>query len=599
VTEIRVLPEDLVNQIAAGEVVERPSSVVKELVENALDAGARRVDVSITGGGIRWISVTDDGTGLSRGDAELAFCRHATSKIGSVSDLVQVETLGFRGEALPSIASVARVRMRTRRREDPLGTELSGEGDGIRSVGEVACPPGTRLEVADLFSRVPARRKFLKSPATESTHIVRWLERIALARPDLRFSLERDGRSALVLLPTADPRERVVAVLPPSIGERLLPVAGQIPFARVSGYASPTDVQRGSSSDIHLFVNTRPVRDRLLLYAVREVYREALAPGRHPVAALYLEIDADQVDVNVHPAKWEVRFRQPDAIRRLVRDSLVAALGLGARKYPPARVGGLWRPGGAVAETPADFALAAVGSAGAPALPASSEPGAYDARNLSGFEPAVGPGPGFSFSSLRYLGQALGTFLVFEGAGALVLLDQHAAHERVLFERMRQALLDGKLERQALLLPVWFELSRSAADALLAESEALERGGFELEIGESALRGGVRVGVRAVPALLTACANTDWAALLEETAAGLRDPDTRDTRDGLEGALHRILATAACHAATRKGDRLLPRDVEGLQQALDDTIWFPNCPHGRPILSVLPESDIERRFLRR
>ncbi len=586
-TQIHVLPEDLVNQIAAGEVVERPSSVVKELVENALDAGATRVDVEINGGGIRWISVTDNGTGLPRPSAELAFQRHATSKIRSAEDLTGVRTLGFRGEALPSIASIARVRMRTRAHGETVGTELVGEGAGISGVSEVACPEGTRVEVADLFARVPARRKFLKSIATESTHVARWLERIALAHPEVRFSLSREGRSALLLLPTRDARERVIAVLSPGLGERLVPVAGEIPFARLNGFASPTDLQRGNTSDIHLYVNTRPVRDRLLLYAVREVYRDALAPGKHPVVALYLDVDPDQVDVNVHPAKWEVRFRQPDAIRRLLRDSLVAALGLGARRYTSSLPTRGYPLEGVVAEgAPADFALASVGEQGSPPFAAGSE------------APLVSQ-PGFVFASLRYLGQALGTFLVFEGPAALILLDQHAAHERVLFERMRQTLLEGKLERQALLLPARFELGHSAADVLAGASELMERSGFELEIGEGGLRGGVRVGVRTVPAVLTGRSNTDWGALLEETAAALREPEAQESRDGLEGALHRILATAACHAATRKGDRLGPRDVEGLLQSLDETIWFPNCPHGRPILSVLPESDIERRFLRR
>ena len=586
------------NQIAAGEVVERPSSVVKELVENALDAEATRVDVAIAAGGIRWIAVTDDGCGLSRTSAELAFRRHATSKIGSSADLARVKSLGFRGEALPSIASVARVRMRTRPRGEQIGTEVVGEGEGISGVRDVACPEGTRIEVADLFSKVPARRKFLKSAATESTHIVRWLERIALVQPGIRFSLERDGRSALLLLPTDDPRERVVAALAPGLGERLVPIEGQIPFARLVGFVSPTDVQRGSTADIHLYVNRRPVRDRLLLYAVREVYRDALSPGRHPVAALYLDVDPDQVDVNVHPAKWEVRFLQPEAIRRLVRDSLVAALGLGARRYPLSSPGEAWRGEGRVAEAapvPGDFALAGFAARAALGAEGSLGPEASDGASPSGFS----PGRGFSFTSLRYLGQALRTYLVCEGPGALMLLDQHAAHERVLFERMRQTLLGGKLERQALLLPVWFELSRSAADALLGASEMLERSGFELELGEAALRGGVRLGVRTVPAVLAERSKVDWGALLEETATALRDPDARESRDGLEGAIHRILATAACHAATRKGDRLTPREVEGLLESLDETIWFPNCPHGRPILSVLPESDIERRFLRR
>ncbi|MFQ5513461.1 MAG: DNA mismatch repair endonuclease MutL [Myxococcota bacterium] len=585
---IQVLPPALINQIAAGEVVERPASVVKELVENSLDAGATRVDVAIVEGGTAWISVEDDGSGLSRPEAELAFQRHATSKIRSAEDLARVGTLGFRGEALPSIASVSRVRMRTRRAADEIGCELSGEGDGIAGVREVACSVGTRVEVAELFARVPARRKFLKSALTEASHVARWLERIALARPELRLFLERDGRPALLFLPTSDVRERAIAVLPPSVGERLLPIDGRNAFAWVRGFASPTDVRRGSTGDIHLFVNGRPVRDRLLLFAVRDAYRDALPPGRHPVAVLHLEIETDQIDVNVHPAKWEVRFLQPDAVRRLVRDALVAALGLGARATSP-------RPPASdpfegvrhVAEGGphvGSFALA---------LPPTEAVGRAPAEH------AVLGEADFAFRSLRYLGQALGTYLLFEAEGAIVLIDQHAAHERVLFERLRAGLFDGKLERQALLLPVRLELPRSEADALRGAGEALERAGFEIDVEEGGLKGGVQVAIRAVPSVLASCSDVCWSKLLEETAAALRDPGARESRDGLEGALHGLLATAACHAATRKGDRLAPEEVDALLVALDETIWFPNCPHGRPILSVVDGNELERRFLRR
>ncbi len=582
---IAVLPDDLVNQIAAGEVVERPASVVKELVENALDAGATRIDAAIAGGGIRWISVTDDGEGLARRDAELAFRRHATSKIRTPADLAQVATLGFRGEALPSIAAVATVRMRTRRADAPVGIELAGEGGGVRSVSEVGCPVGTRVEVADLFARIPARRKFLKSPVTESTHIVRWLERIALARPDVRFALERDGRLALLLLPTGDPRERAIAALPPSVGEHLIDVAGTSPTAAVRGYATPTHVTRGTTGEIHLLVNARPVRDRFLLHAVRQAYQDALPPGRHPAAVLYLQVDPGEVDVNVHPAKAEVRFRDPGAIRSLIRDALVRAIGL--------PTGGGFVPGPAYRPVaPASW------SVGEPRPPA-------DLTLLGGFEPnvtsssAIPPGASPGFGGCRYLGQVLGTYLVLEGPESLLLIDQHAAHERVLFERLRQSGLDGKLERQALLLPVRVELPRSAADALEAHAEALERAGFDLEFGGTALRGGARVGLRAVPTLLATTPQSDWQRLLEETAASLSDADPDATRDGIDGAAHGILATAACHAAVRKGDRLEPDEVRGLLEDLDKTIWFPNCPHGRPILSMLPESELEQRFARR
>jgi DNA mismatch repair protein MutL len=578
--QIRVLPEGLINQIAAGEVVERPASVVKELVENALDAGATSVRVAISEGGMRAIAVTDDGCGMSRADARLAFERHATSKIRDAADLAAVGSLGFRGEALPSIASVARVRMLTRRAQDPVGSELRGEGRGIEQLRDAACPSGTRIEVGELFANVPARRKFLKSAATEGAHVLRWLERMALARADVRFDLERDGRPALLLPPTAEARERLIAVLPPGLGEQLVPVGGEIPSARVRGFASPTHLMRGGSDGIHLFVNARPVRDRLLLFAVREAYRDALPPGRHPVAVLYLQVEPGEVDVNVHPAKAEVRFRDPGAIQQLLRRSLRAAMGSPGRReserylpLPAASASGI-----ADAAAPGEFALAEQLALAAPR--------------------AASPRHPLEFRALRFVGQVLGGYLVCERAGQLVLLDQHAAHERVLFERLRAAALCDKVERQILLAPLRVELERSAADALLAERTRLERVGFELEEASSGARGGARIALRSLPALLAGRADVDWRELLDQTAAWLRDPAASEVRDGIEGALHHVAATAACHAAARKGDRLSAREVEALLASLDETVWLPNCPHGRPIMAALDEAEIERRFLR-
>jgi DNA mismatch repair protein MutL len=600
---IRVLPDELVNQIAAGEVIERPASVVKELVENALDAEATRVDVSISQGGAQWISVTDDGLGMAPADAALAFRRHATSKLASAGDLARVASLGFRGEALPSIAAVARVRMRTRARGEATGVELEGEGTGISGPREIACAEGTRIEVAELFGRTPARRKFLKSPLTESRHVVAWLERIALARPDLHFTLERDGRPSLALFPTREPRERVIAVVPPGIGERLVPVSGERGRARIKGFASATDVTRGSASDVHLYVNARPVRDRLLLHAVREAYRDALPPGRHPVVVLYLDVDPEEVDVNVHPAKWEVRFRDFGEIRALVRGALVEALRFRTAPRPgpstprePAASTRVGEP-----RPPADFGLLAVEASGDAAAPLA---------------PSQESRPDLRFASLRFVGQLLGTYLVCEGAGTMVLIDLHAAHERTLFERMRSALLADKLERQALLIPIRVELPRSSADALEAASASLDRGGFEIEMGETTPRGGVAVTLRSVPSLLASrrapsptgggrrvgrhgAPPLSWRAMLEETAQALGDPEPSESREGIEAALHHALATAACHAAVRKGDRLDPREVQALLAALDEMVWFPNCPHGRPIACALDEAEIERRFLRR
>lgn len=595
-SKVQVLPEALINQIAAGEVVERPASVVKELVENSLDAGATRIDVAIAEGGIRWISVTDDGIGLDPEEAPLAFERHATSKIRSRQDLEEVGTLGFRGEALPSIASVARVRMRTRQADRELGVELEGEGNGIASVRELACPVGTRIEVSELFGRIPARRKFLKSAITEGTHIVRWLERIALARPDVRFALERDGKPVLTFLPTANARERAVAVLPAKVGGALVDVQGAGPNAELSGFATPTDVYRGSANDIHLFVNARPVRDRFLLHAVRHAYRDALPPGRHPAGVLYLRIDPAEVDVNVHPAKSEVRFRDPGSVRQLIQSSLTAALGLrrgsveveSYQSRPREFLGGRSAP-------PMDWTLMRPSAAsGGEDWGVRSEGFAHTVSESSAGSPQAPIDQ--PFATLRYLGQALGTFLVLEARNALVLLDQHAAHERVLFERLRQTLLAGKLERQSLLVVEWMELPRSEADALEASREDLEQAGLELEFGESLPTGNVRVGLRSVPALLAKSERENWPELMSETAAALAHPEAFEARAGVEALAHRVIATAACHASVRKGDVLAEAEVKALLESLDDTLWFPNCPHGRPILKLFPKAQLEALF---
>ena len=587
---IRVLDDDLVNQIAAGEVVERPASVVKELVENSLDAEAQDIRVSIVEGGVRSISVIDDGVGMSREDARRAFLRHATSKIRDAGDLAGVGSLGFRGEALPSIASVAAVRMCTRCQSDAVGTELSGEGGaGIERVGDIACPPGTRVEVRELFGRVPARLKFLKSPATESAHVTRLIERIALGRPDVRFSLERDGRQVLLLPPTASARERAVAILPPSVGERMVQVDRAESGARVIGLASPTDVMRGSADGIHLFVNGRPVRDRLLLFAVREAYRDALPSGRHPLAVLFVHLPVADVDVNVHPAKTEVRFRDPRSVAQLVRRGLRNAIG--ARALIPAGADPARPPGrdgpDPAAHAPTWFQDGSTQFAEAPLFSTARDGPA----TREGRDPTV-------FRSLRYIGQALGGYLLCEGGDRLVVLDPHAAHERVLFDRLRAQADSRGAERQSLLVPIRVELERSAADALLADVSQLERAGFEIEGARPDARGRVRMVLRGVPALLSE-RPVDWQAMLEQTAATFRDPTQSETRDGLDAQLHDIAATAACHAAARLGDRLETREVDALLEALDASVWFPNCPHGRPVVATLSRAELERRFLRR
>ncbi len=566
----------MIDQIAAGEVIERPSSVVKELVENALDAGATRVDVEIEEGGARRISVADDGSGMDAADASLAFRRHATSKIAVLADLERAGTLGFRGEALPSIASVARVRLRTRCARDAIGVEILAGGGEVSAATPVARAPGTTVEVAGLFDAVPARRKFLKSPLTEGGHVVAIVERLALARPDVRFALSKEGKPALLLLPTRDTRERAIAVLPPVAGARLVAVEGRIASAAVHGFVTSTDVMRGSSADLHLYVNGRPVRDRYLLHLVGAAYRDALPPGRHPAGVLWLQVDPGDVDANVHPAKWEVRFRDPGAIRALLGVALRSALGA----HTDERMGWTARP----APAPAVREL--------PLHTFRAEPAPE-----RGVEAPAAQRPGFAFRTLRYLGQAMSVYLVLEGPAGIVLLDQHAAHERVLFERLRSAYRAGKLERQRLLVPVRAELSRVDAERLLTHAPALALAGFELESEEAGLRGGVQVLLRSLPAPVAGL-RADWPALLEETAAALRDDTPRDAIDGLHGALHAAFASAACHAACRKGQRLEPPEVLALLVALDETLWYPNCPHGRPIWLHLESTELARRFQR-
>jgi DNA mismatch repair protein MutL len=617
VDRIQILPDSLVSQIAAGEVIERPASVVKELVENSLDAGATRIDIDVAEGGVRSISVRDNGCGMSERDATLAFCRHATSKIRALADLSKVTTLGFRGEALPSIASVARVRLRTRRPDDPLGVEiLAGSDDALRA-SAISCAPGTAVEVAELFHSVPARRKFLKSTFTESLHIARWVEEIGLVRCDVRFALERSGQPWLTLLPTRELRERVISVLPARLGEQLEPFEVQDGTVEVRGFASPTNVMRGSTSDVHLFVNDRAVRDRVLLSAVREAYRDALPVGRHPVLVLYVRVPPEEVDANVHPTKSEVRFRDPRGVHRSVREAIARAVGVrrGASRgaatlaagAPEGGLHGGWllHQGGRLADALPEPPASQKTEQRDPQDTASMAEDAERSTDLPRSEPRwmVSSAP-VGLREHRFVGQLFGTYLAFERRGSLVLIDQHAAHERILFEQLRRGALSGKLRvpDQTLLAPLWLELGASSSAALEANQPVLAAAGFELEWVSTSVRGGARIAVRSIPALLRhrpGRAPVDLAAALEETAAGLADPPhERGQRDGIEAALHHVLATAACHAAIRRGDRVLPQEVAALLEGLEEQIQFANCPHGRPIAWTLEEREIARHFLR-
>jgi DNA mismatch repair protein MutL len=581
---IQRLPDALVDQIAAGEVVERPASVVKELVENAVDAGARRIRVEVREGGLHSVAVTDDGVGMSPADAHLALERHATSKLRSLEDLAGIRSFGFRGEALPAIASIARLRLVTRERGAPEAVELRVEAGRLVLERSAAAPEGTRIEVDELFAAVPARRKFLKSAVTEWGHVAEWLAKAALALPAIHFDVRRDDRDALHWPAVVDPLARIAAVL----GER--EAGGLVRGARDAGdlalevFVSRPDLHRATGAGIHLFVNGRPVRDRLLRHALLDVYRDVLPRGRFPTALLFLRVAAGAVDVNVHPAKWEVRFADPRSIHRLVTATVGELL---------AKRGWL----GAVTPAPAPEARGPFAERVAEPAADAANDWLFAARPMREPEAGAGTAPlpaarPFRFAELRVLGQLLGTYLLLEAKDGLLLVDQHAAHERVLYEGLRAAWLGAGVPRQGLLVPETLELE-PAALAALSEHGALALGlGFEVEpFGAGA------VAVRAVPALL---AERDPLGALRGLADQLREQgrDAALPRSGTRwlDAADRLFASLACHSARRAGEALRPEEQRALVDTLDAIPWAPTCPHGRPVAVPISGTEIARRF---
>jgi DNA mismatch repair protein MutL len=584
---IRRLPGALIDQIAAGEVVERPASVVKELVENALDAGAARVRIEVRDGGRDFIAVTDDGCGMSPQDARLALERHATSKIAALEDLQGIRSYGFRGEALPAIASVSQLRLCTRLRGALEGFELRVEGGQVRHTGALGTPEGTRVEVADLFATVPARRKFLKSGSTEWGHVADGLARCALALPAVHFDVHRDGRSAFGWPAVREPLDRIAAVLGDEQAAACVAVEHREGPFSLSGWVARPDHHRPTLAGVYLFVNRRPVRDRALQHALVEVYRDWLPRGRFPSAVLFVELPAEAVDVNVHPAKSEVRFAEPAALHRLVRHGVRAAIERRSWLAPA--------PSGAAAGTVREvppplrhgFTPAAAGGPGDwlfAAVPRAQAGGGFPEG-----VPAAAPAP-LRFADLRPLGSLLATYLVLESKDGLLLVDQHAAHERVLYERLRAGWRERSIESQRLLAPQTIALAPGQAAGLAERAAAAASYGFELEAF-----GADTVLVRAVPALLC---ERDPAALVRSLIdVWLEEESAPDPGDA--GAADAIFASLACHAARRKGELLPPAEQRALLDALDAIPWAPTCPHGRPVAVPLPLAEIERRFGRR
>jgi DNA mismatch repair protein MutL len=587
---IRVLSNELVNQIAAGEVIERPASVVKELVENSLDAGAHSVSIEIDRGGVGLIRVRDDGSGIARDELPLALARHATSKIAEFGDLESLATLGFRGEALPSIASVSRLTLASRTAHDSHGWRVSVIDGETGPIEPVAHPFGTSVEVRDLFFNVPARRKFVRSETTEQQHIARVTERLALSRFDVSFELKVRNRVVLAVGPAAEriEREERVAKL---CGAQFLEHAFFIDHAaagmRLTGWLAAPTFSR-SQADLQYFsVNGRMVRDRLLGNAVRVGYRDVLFHGRHPAYLLYLELDTRAVDCNAHPQKLEVRFRDP----RTVNDFILHTVQHALAATRPAR--GL--PGSAhrASLLAAGTESPPLASAGWPQLTQSAmplaEPAAEYRPTLSHEHLPLAPQPGrASAPPLGYaLAQLHGVYILAQAADGLVLVDMHAAHERVVYERLKKSLNGGAAAHQRLLVPITLAVSRDEAE--LAERERAEflRLGFEIDRIDRD-----QLAVRQVPALFV---DRDVGPIVRDVLADLREHGT--TRRFLEGT-NELLATIACHAAVRAHRELTIAEMNALLREMETTERADQCNHGRPTWTRITIPELDRMFLR-
>jgi len=663
---IHVLSENVANKIAAGEVVERPASVVKELLENSLDAGARRIRIHVEAGGKKLIQIVDDGYGMVRDDALLAFERHATSKIRTAEDLLNVGTLGFRGEALPSIASVSRLRLETRTAEEPEGTIVEINGGKIARVEGAGLPLGTSISVRDLFFNTPARRKFLKAESTELSHIASLVTHYALAHPEMHFELHTATNELLIASPVANHSERIYQIFGKDTLDQLIPVAAVLPLQRIGlpqpppwakrhadeddgrlaepgevrmhGFVSKPEIQKLNRNSIFVFVNGRLIRDRLVQHALTEAYRNILPPTVFPVVLLFLEMPTAEVDVNVHPSKTEVRFRQQSILHDFVRDSARAALmkarpvpqfAAEIRAYPsastsfsPGRLGTGLETAQAVGEAD-DFGITSRDVAFAlapPSPPARSQGlGFEDGFDLSANaalpvarlgaqtfgshipsranddcassidldEGESGQVDLPALASLRPLGQIRDSFILAVNHDGLWIIDQHVAHERVLFEKVLRQRAAERVESQRLLMPMVLELTPSQQAVFTEISEELRRNGFEVDPF------GVRtISVKTAPAGVEA---NDIEGMLHELLEQLQREDQAVNLEQVRG---RIAASIACHAAIKINTPLEQNKMEWLLKELAKTECPMSCPHGRPVVLRYSLRDIQRAFKR-
>ncbi|NLW97496.1 DNA mismatch repair endonuclease MutL [Luteimonas wenzhouensis] len=604
---IQQLPDTLVNQIAAGEVVERPASVVKELVENALDAGARRIEIDLEEGGVRLVRVRDDGGGMAADDLPLAVSRHATSKIASLNDLEAVSTLGFRGEALPSIASVSRFLIGTRRAGDAHGVALEVDGGRVGQVVPKQLPLGTVVEVRDLFYNVPARRKFLRAERTELGHVEEWLRSLALARPDVELRVSHNGKPSRRYRALAGAGEGLFADerLAVTLGEEFARHALRVEHAaaglRLHGWIAQPAYSRASADQQYLFVNGRCVRDRSVAHAMKQAYSDVLYHGRQPAWVLFLELDPTRVDVNVHPAKHEVRFRDQrlvhDFVYRTVNDALAhtragsaepaaataqaTAAPAHARPAPSAGATAAWNAMAPQASMPlqVDEARAAYAGLYGGVSPPPPRPGPVP---LPPADAAAGVPPlGYAIAQLH------GIYILAETADGLVVVDMHAAHERIGYERLKAAHDSEGLRAQPLLVPQTVAVSEREADVAEQEAATLAELGFEVDrSGPGSLL------LRSVPALL---AHGDTEALLRDVLADLRE---HGESLRVRGARDALLSTMACHGAVRANRRLTIPEMNALLRQMEETERSGQCNHGRPTWAHFPLAEIDRWFMR-
>lgn len=570
------LPESLASRIAAGEVVDRPASVVKELVENSLDAGAKEISVWVEGNGVSLIRVSDDGAGIAPIDLPLAVERHSTSKLKSEADLFRIATLGFRGEALPSIASVAKLEIISRVPEENVGYRLRVEGGKKGDAVVAGCPAGTTVEVRDLFFNTPARRKFLKSPVTEWGHVSEVLNRLSLSFGQVHFRLYREDKIVSDYVSVPHLQDRLQQVLGSQIAAAMVPFFADRGSIRISGFVSAAPSSFPSSRYLMIYVNRRFVRDRVISHAILQGYETLLMKGRYPAVVLYLEIPVEDVDVNVHPAKYEVRFRRQSDIHDAVVEAVREALKGEAKGQPSHRWLESSEPILEVREAPLPYS---------PPFPAR-------VRHLEPFDAAksdtvaTGSSPKF-YSSLDILGQILGCYLVCVSHRGMVLIDQHAAHERIAFERMRSELERGEIQRQNLLLAQILECSVGEAALLEQNLGVLDSLGFSVEaFGASSFA------IQAVPALLPP---GDYRQAVRGMIAQLAEVGKSSE---LKLSLEERLMTIACHSVVRANRKLERDEIRALLRELDQIDFATQCPHGRPVLIELTQDQLERMFKR-